>query len=309
MKRMSIDIIMGSYNGEKYIREQIDSILGNTYTEWKLMIYDDGSVDNTEVVGKEYAKRFSGKIFFEKNENNLGVVKNFLYGAGKSSADYIMFCDQDDIWLDNKIGDTLKYIKSMEKRYGKEIPLCVFSDARVVDQELGVISESFFSSNKLDAYKTDIAHLMMENKLLGCTVMFNRSLKDKLTQIPENVKMHDWWIGLICASFGHIGFLDKSTMLYRQHGTNVIGNQSFRKYFLNRISSIKKQKLSLKENELQAEEFYSIYKEELSDNKKILVKKFSKLGRMNWIKRRVVIIKNGYLKTGIIRNAGVLLLI
>jgi Glycosyltransferases involved in cell wall biogenesis len=304
-----VSIVMATYNGETYIREQLDSLLQNTFTDWQLEICDDGSKDNTLLIAREYESKYPGKIIIHANEKNLGVVLNFLEGAKRATGEYVMFCDQDDVWLPNKIEHTLNFLQRQEKKYGNDMPITVFTDAKVVNRTLEETHPSFHQSGKLDCTKLDLPHILMENKLLGCTVMFNSKVKEKLVQLPEHARVHDWWIGLVTASFGKIAYLQEATMLYRQHEKNVIGNQNFLSYVSNRIHSLKKQKQVLKHTEEQAMNFYQIYKKDLNEQARKQIYSFAHLYKRNWIQRRYFIVKYGYLKTGTIRNIGVLLLI
>jgi len=305
-----VDIIMGTYNGESYIKEQIDSILKNTWENWHLYVCDDGSTDRTEEIVKDYEQKYPDKIFWKPNEKNKGAAINFLDAARKAAGDYVMFCDQDDYWLPNKIEDTLQCMKHVEEAEGIKVPLIVFTDAKVVDGNLYLLEESFHKSSNLDTTKLDLPHMLMENKMMGCTMMLNRALVEKLKQFPKKVRMHDWWSAIVAASFGKIIYLDKPTMLYRQHTANVIGSVRFSfKTILNKASSIKRQKKALLDTQKQAGYLYQIFHEELGEDTKQTIYQFATLHKRNWISRRKIILKHKFWKTGIIRNLGVLLLI
>lgn len=304
-----VRIVLATYNGQKFIREQIESILSNTWEEWTLEICDDGSTDRTIEIVEEYTKKYKDKIFLHQNEENLGVTRNFLEGAKRATADYIMFCDQDDVWLPHKIECTLTKIKEIEERAGKETPVAVFTDAKVVDIRLREIDASFYKAGRLNVKKTDIAHLLMENKVIGCTTMFNRALLNKMYEVPDFARYHDWWIALLASVFGKLYYLDEITMLYRQHSGNVIGSQSFLSYVAERIKEIKQQVEVLKLTQKQAWNFYEVYKEELLEEQRQVIYDFAYLKNRNWLERRDKLIHYGYWKTGFIRNVGVFLLI
>lgn len=305
----TVNIIIGTYNGETYIREQLNSILNSTNHNFYITVCDDGSTDNTTSIVEQYVIDYPGKVYLHTNETNKGVCRNFLEAARNSQANYIMFCDQDDVWYENKIDDTLHYIRKLEKKHGKSTPIAVFGDAKIVNQELQVMEESFHQNSKLDPSKVDLSHLLMENKLLGCTVGFNKALKEKLDTIPMAPRMHDWWIGLIAASFGKIGYINKPLLLYRQHSNNVIGNIGFEANVANRVSNLNKQRKVLMNTIEQAKEFQLIFGDQLGQNEKMLVEEFATLKSKNWFARRYLVVHHRYLKTGIARNIGVLLLI
>lgn len=306
-----VSIVMTTYNGEQYIAEQIESILASSFQDIEIFIYDDGSKDDTVSILKRYESLYPDKVHAYQNEVNLGVTKNFLQAISRTRSDYVMLCDQDDYWKKDKIEVTLKRMRQMEKKYGKELPMVVFTDAEVVDSELKTIDKSFFRSGHLNPRRTDLPHLLMENKLIGCTVMLNSSLRKIIAEhdLPMKAKFHDWWIALIAASFGKIAYVNQSTLLYRQHGNNVVGNSGFLAYIKDRLMSLQKQRESLKVLQSQAEEFYTLYGKELNEDTRSHIQRFARLGKVNFILRRVYILRYGYLKTGIIRNIGILLLI
>lgn len=307
----TVAIIMATYNGEKYVGEQIDSILSSTYQDFELFIYDDGSKDNTMSILRDYEGRYPDKIHAYQNEKNLGVTANFLNALSRTTTDYVMFCDQDDVWKNHKIAITLKRIRHMEAQLGKGLPLAVFTDAMVVDSELNLLKHSFFSSGHLNPNKTDLPHLLMENKLIGCTMMVNAALRKILqsNQLPRTARYHDWWLGLIAASLGKVGFINDRTLLYRQHSGNVVGDKGFMSYVKDRVTSIAKQREALLALECQAEEFLRLYEPLLSPDIREILQHFAFLDQQGFLKKRAELFHYGYFKTGMIRNIGLMLLI
>lgn len=303
-----ICIIMAVYNGERYLPEQIDSILENSYQNITLHIFDDGSTDGSPEIIAKYEQQYPEKIFGHRNKVNQGVIRNFLNGTKIMDADYYMFCDQDDVWCQDKIKDTLKYMIHMEGHTPSE-PVVVFGDTKVVDQDLKEIAPSFQRQSGYHTDEIDLAHLLMENKLIGCTIMLNRALRDTLSDFPTEIRMHDWWVALVGAAFGKVGYLDKPLLLYRQHGNNVVGNISQASYIKNRIANLKKQRTILYQTCAQAEAFLKIYGQKLSPEHKKLIHLFATLPETGWWSRRYRILRYGFLKSGLIRNLGVLLVI
>lgn len=317
-----VHIIMAAYNGEAYIKEQIRSIRESTYEDWVLWIFDDGSRDNTPEIVRSQIEEDPERIHYIVNTSNKGVTLNFLEGVkiaagykdvtsdGENTGNqYYMFCDQDDVWMPDKIEKTLKAMKRFEKKYSCKLPLVIFTDAIIADEHLGAIASSFHKSNHLDTTKLGFGNILMENKLIGCTMMFNAALVKKLTVLPAHARYHDWWIGLLGAAFGHIVYLPHPTIYYRQHGRNVVGNQDFTGYVKKRIAALKEQKKSIYSNVSQAQEFYEIYKDSLSDDKKMKVYAMAELMRKNWIARRSLCFRYGFFKTGLIRNAALMLIL
>jgi glycosyltransferase involved in cell wall biosynthesis len=307
----TVAIVMAAYNGEKYISEQIDSILASSYQDFELLIYDDGSKDNTMSILQSYESRYPQKIKVFHNDINLGVTRNFLHAFSRTTTDYIMFCDQDDVWKREKVAVTLKRMQHMEAQLGKGCPIAVFTDAVVVDQELNTINASFFCSGHLNPWRTDLARILMENKLIGCTIMVNAALRRILQScpLPTQARYHDWWLALIASAFGKVCFIKEGTLLYRQHDGNVVGERGFLAYMKNRMTSLEKQKQALSALYEQAEEFLMLYGELLSEQKKEILLHFITLKEKNFIERRCELLRYGYLKTGIIRNIGLFMII
>lgn len=306
-----VTIVMATYNGEKYLEEQIDSILSSTYKDFKLYIVDDGSQDSTMDILNRYKMQYPDIINVNQNKANLGVSLNFLNAINSSYSEYIMLCDQDDVWNKDKIAKTLKRMKQMELQFGKDLPIAVFTDAYVTDNKLNIIHGSFFKSGRLNPSLTDLPHLLMENKLIGCTVMINGALRKILQSkaLPKKARYHDGWLGLIAASLGKISFIPEPTLLYRQHEANVVGNRGFFAYILNRVRNLKKQKEALMALQMQAEEFANLYGEYIDSRKREIILRFSKLSKESFLKRRMLIIRYGYLKSGIIRNIGLMIIV
>lgn len=305
-----VSIVMATYNGEKYLEEQIESILSSTYQDFELYIYDDRSKDSTMEILKSYEKKYPHKIHVSQNETNLGVTQNFLHAVNRTTADYVMLCDQDDVWKKDKIARSLKRIRQMEVQYGRNLPMAVFTDAHVVDSNLNILHESFFRSGRLNPRFTDLPHLLMENKLIGCTVMVNGALRKVLqgTGLPKRARFHDGWLGIIASSLGKISFIKEPTLLYRQHETNLVGNKNFLSYILNRVGNLREQRRALLELQIQAGEFAQLYHDLIEPDKLELILIFSKLNQMSFLQRRRLIIGNRYLKSGIIRNIGLMII-
>lgn len=308
-----ICIIMATYNGEQYLAPQIESILENTYQNFQLHIYDDGSTDGTFSIAKEYAAKYPEKIHATQNKKNKGVIRNFLEATTALEADYYMYCDQDDIWLPEKIQKTLDFMEIQESDTSPlhPAPVVVFADARVVDASLAETAPSFQRQSGYHTHALDLPHLLMENKLIGCTMMFNRALRDKLVQtaFPPTIRMHDWWIALIGTTFGRVAYLDTPLLLYRQHEKNVIGGSSKGSYFKDRIRHLKRNREVLYATMAQGEAFLSVYKQELTPEQKKILRHFAELPKKNWFTRRFSILRYGFLKSGIVRNIGVLLVV
>ena len=238
-----ITVLLAVYNGEKYLREQIDSILFQTVKDIKILIRDDGSCDNSLKIIEEYKARFPETIDVLSGEPTKSACGNFAELLKAAEGDYFMFCDQDDVWNPDKIEKTLRAMRSLEKDFAG--PVLVHSDLAVADSTLNIISASFFEYQGLAKSEDRLSRLLVQNCVTGCTVMINRPLLEKCGDIPNGCAMHDWWLALVACLFGKIGFIDRPLILYRQHGNNQVGAKSakgigFIKRKLQDINTVKK---------------------------------------------------------------------
>ncbi len=320
-----LHIILATYNGEMYLRRQLDSIL-QSYEDFCLHVFDDGSTDATAEILQEYQTMCPNRIKVSINEQNLGCTRNFLNGlktvydelqAEGMSAEsnktterhYFMFCDQDDIWYPEKLSIAQKAMRKLEKKYGSDLPLLVFTDAVVTDADGEEIAPSFIEQNKLNPYAVNTARILTENKCIGCTSMMNAALVQLLTEVPEQARYHDWWMALLATSFGRMSYLNRKTLSYCQHGNNVVGVQKFASYVKQRLFSLKKQKEMLLATQQQAAEFLMIYGKALTEEKIKVIEAFATLSEQSFMQRRINVLRYGFFKTGLIRNIGLLLII
>lgn len=234
-----VAILLSTYNGEQHLEEQIKSICEQTYQDWNLYIRDDGSKDNTiQILNR--LEQGDNRIHLIKNGGNLGVAKSFIFLLENSTADYYMFCDQDDVWLPTKIEASIHAIQKAESVHGSDTPLLAFTDQFVVDGELNTISDSYYSHCGTKKLVGKERFFLTGPMVPGCTMIFNNAAKRVcLPYTQVNRVIHDYWLMLrVLKNKGHLIFIPESLMLYRQHGKNVIGASYDRGSFLNRICKI-----------------------------------------------------------------------
>lgn len=236
-----VDILLSTYQGECYLEEQLQSILKQTNQDWQLVVRDDGSTDGTMAILAAYGEKYPDKIKIVTGPpENIGAIKSFEYLLTLSSADYIMFCDQDDVWLPEKIEKTLQKVQDMQSEH-PGIPLLVHTDLTIVDMELNLIDRSFWHYSRLDqALLTNFNYLGVCNGVTGCTLMINQQAKEKALPFPPGVLMHDAWIALVVAAYGKIAYVAEPLILYRQHQHNVVGAQKIqgKGYIASKLSSV-----------------------------------------------------------------------
>ena len=222
----TIQILMATYNGERFVETQLESILAQTFTNFELLVSDDCSTDATRDILQRFASADERVRLVDSGRRFGGARDNFLWLLAQATAPYVAFCDQDDLWLPDKVELGLKTLHELEGTWGKGAPLLVFSDVAVAAEDLSIIDPSFLSYSGLNPKHSGLARLLVQNLAPGCTVITNRALYHDVLRIPEDVSpviMHDWWLMLAASALGHIGFVDKPTMLYRQHAHNSVG--------------------------------------------------------------------------------------
>lgn len=222
-------ILLATYNGGRFIVEQICSIQAQSYSDWELYIRDDGSCDDT-VLQVEELSRMDERIHLVRDDlGNRGVVGNFsvlLELALIEKADYVFLADQDDVWHPDKLQTMLAAMNALECKY-EATPLLVHADLAVVGENLHPIAPSFSDYAHLSPTTAHLGILLCQNQVTGCACLINRSLLKLAHPVPQGVLMHDWWLALLAASTGKIGFIPTQLVKYRQHGGNVLGAISF----------------------------------------------------------------------------------
>lgn len=232
-----VSVCIATYNGEKYIKEQLDSILCQLEENDEIILSDDHSVDNTINIVKSCK---DNRIHIFTNNRKRGVIGNFENAISNSKGDYIFLSDQDDFWLPQKVRISIEKIQQIEKKH-PGLPVLIFTDVTVVDSNLNILIDSSWKKTEQDPNlfaRPEI--LCVSNRIMGCTMAFNKFAKQVSLPINENAIMHDWWIALCVAKNGVVEAIRIPTLLYRQHGENVIGSQILNeRTFMAKIMNIK----------------------------------------------------------------------
>ena len=317
-KRQLIDILLATWNGERYLPEQIESLLAQTFSDWRLLARDDGSTDGTMNILRRYAALHPERItIVEDSDAGLGACGNFARLMEHSNAEYVMFCDQDDVWLPEKIERCLNAMRKMEKELKSGKPALVHCDLRVVDRELEMIAPSFWHYQKLNPVKGRFLNrLLIQNVVTGCAAMLNRPLARLAMPIPANARMHDWWIALVASAFGKVGYLPESLVLYRQHGGNTLGAKGWSLLTSARMLATRgfikvgrEKRADLRVSEQQAALFAERYGAGLSGENLRLVRAYATISLSGAVARRVALFRYGFLPDGLIKKLGLIVLI
>jgi glycosyltransferase involved in cell wall biosynthesis len=226
-------VVLSTFNGSKYLEALLDSLVRQDYPNFCILIRDDGSSDCTPEIINSFCCKYSNKIIhFRDREGNVGVTSSFL-SMLKYVEDgaYLMFCDQDDVWFDDKISTFMTYMQNVER--GGAVPALVFGDMVVTDQNLNVLASSFWAYQRIDTTTaSDWRRLMMSNVVTGCSSMCNSAAVSRLRIAPSLTVLHDHLAAIVVAKHGVVVPLPKPTMFYRQHIDNVEGARAFGLYYL-----------------------------------------------------------------------------
>lgn len=309
----TVYILLAAYNGETYLKAQLESIRQQTYKKWHLIIRDDHSSDDTLTVARRFqADMPEGQVDVFENEIPTGSAgANFLRlieDAKNAGAAYVMFCDQDDVWLPKKIEYTLKAMKRQETKAAR--PVLVHSDLCVVDEKRHVIAASMQRYQKLPT-DSSVRQLLIQNNVTGCTVMINAPLLELIWRAArcdeaQYIVMHDYWAALTAAVFGDIVYIRRPLIEYRQHGDNSVGamNASGFRYMYERYKAGRAQFCErITDTMRQAGAFVTVYEAELEKNPyKALIKAYAKLPDASKTDKIRFYLSNHVMKYGIIRK-------
>lgn len=267
----TVQVLISTYNGEKYISEQLDSILRQDYKYIDILIRDDGSTDDTvQIISKKILSHSTIPIQFYVGEN-IGVINSFfdLLETASEDASYYALCDQDDIWLKKKLSTAVSKLIDIPEN----VPAIYCSRAELVDENLNTLG--YWPS--IPKRNLDFSNALVQNIAVGCTIVLNKAAMNLILKcLPDTKKiiMHDWWIYLCTSAFGRVLY-DRNTLIkYRQHDSNVMGGTR------NPILKLKKRINNFVENGFQqrykeqAIEFYKLYSYEIPEVKLNILEEF-----------------------------------
>ena len=257
-----IEVLLSTYNGESFLRQQLESILYQTYPEWEILIRDDGSYDDTLAIIQEFCDLYPSKIKQLQGGKNIGCLRSFEILLQKSKSPYIMFSDQDDVWMPTKIEKAMDAMLKLESKIS-QAPCVICSDLCVVDAQLNLLNSSYWNYariNPLLLVKPNA--LAVNNYVTGCTILMNAMAKQIALPFGQMAVMHDAWIALsVVSNDGYIKTLSEANILYRQHNNNKVGAVSVKygwQYFINKVMHIQHVLISNYNNYKQAHEIMKI---------------------------------------------------
>jgi glycosyltransferase involved in cell wall biosynthesis len=310
-KKPSVAILLATYNGSKYLEELLQSLNNQTYSNITVYISDDLSSDSTSDIIQKYVqqnKRFRNITTPQRKgsacKNFMKMINSFSY-----SEDLYMFCDQDDVWNNDKVEKTVDYYFHNNYLHNNDdsFPVLIHTDLQVVDEKLQEICYSFYRYSGINTEKIKLNRLLVQNCVTGCTMLFNRALYNLASKISEEelnlITMHDHFLAILATAFGRIYYYKESTIKYRQHSNNTVGAHDTHnlKYILKKIKYKQKKEEYIKLEE-QAGLISKLYGKFLSKKQFDLLDGFSKLEKKSKITRLCFILENQVLKDSITRN-------
>lgn len=306
----SIDIVLAAFNGERFITEQIESIIAQSCQDWRLTIRDDASADRTPDICRAYAKRLPQQIACVDDAlGNLGCIGNFGRLLEGATAPYLMFCDQDDVWLPHKVAMQFERIRELEGKFGSDCPIASYTNARLVAEDLSPVAGSLLDYiNRRHPAQNELPRLCMAGPCYGCTLIFNRALLNFFRGFPEGALSHDWWIGMIASAFGVLDFLDETPLLHRRHASNLsVTKKSSLNRYIRGFQSVSRQRFYLFRVFRQSAAFYNEYRPRMSFKQQAFFQAACRIPESNWLSRRWLVLRHGFLKTGFVKNCGLFL--
>lgn len=224
MSAPACEVLLATYNGARFLPALLESLFAQGDVDFTLIVRDDCSADATPALLAEWAARHPGRVrILPSSPRRQGACANFAALIAEAGADRVFFCDQDDVWLPGKMAESLAEMDRLAARHGADTPLMVHTDLVVVDENLEQLGESFCRYAGIDPARNAMGELLLGNVATGCTMLVNRALLEVARPVPPGALMYDHWFAQVAATVGHIAFIDRATVLYRQHGGNVVG--------------------------------------------------------------------------------------
>lgn len=220
-----VDILLATYDGARFLGAQLASLDKQDFDNWRLLVRDDGSTDETLAIIGSWAQQTGRRVEVYENKGGAkGSAANFSALLQISNAPYFCFCDQDDVWMTDKISTLLAAVRDAEASAGSDTPILAHSDLEVVGETLEPLHKSFWQMLKIQPQIVNDGNpLLFQNHVTGCAMLGNARLREVMGQVPPKDVHHDWWAALVARYLGQIAIVPRPTLLYRQHQSNVVG--------------------------------------------------------------------------------------
>jgi glycosyltransferase involved in cell wall biosynthesis len=299
-------ILLATFNGARYLPDQLESIDRQTFTNWRLLASDDGSSDETIVELERFRSTHPDRVELLNLSPSGSARSNFFRLLRRApAARYIAFCDQDDVWVDQKLKRLVSACADLERAVGADTPCMVYSDLAVVSSDLRPIAQSFVSEIAVDPATMSFGSTLVENSIPGCSMLVNHSLVEEFRRYDgelSQARMHDWWLALMAFSIGSVSFIPEQLVLYRQHSRNSAGSvrrRAFAYAFRKVFRSGREEAVA---NVRQAQLFLKAYGSKLPNDKLAQLSAFSQFEDLGKVARISTCLRLGILKQGTSRR-------
>lgn len=311
-----VDIVAACFNGAEYLPEFLASLQSQTHATWRLWARDDGSTDATVDILRTFAASEPRIRLLHVGGPPLGAAGAFGWLLNRVPPDslYIMFADQDDVWLPDKISRTLAAMRAAEAVAPG--PILVHTDLVVVDAELREIHPSLWRFSRVDPEPVTFRRLIVQNVVTGAATMLNQALRVRAGSLPAGAFYHDWWYACVAAAFGRVVAVRDATILYRQHGANALGAKrrtGVRWYewpgaVWRALEETAHLRAQFANSAAQADALLEHYGAELSEEDRRFLRAFARIPHHRMLRRKLEVIRMHLRREdGLLRNLGVLL--
>lgn len=284
----NISVIMATYNGGNYLREQLDSILHQSLAPNEIIVGDDQSTDQTATILTEYAHL--GLLKYHINNQRKGVIGNFKSAAeNTTSGNYIAFADQDDVWLSEKLALSYNALREIED---PNLPCMVYNDPLIVDVNGNTIGDSLWDVLGFNNYKHTLKTVLFGNPAGGCTMLINPTLANYIPTIPDNCYMHDAWLTLVAYTFGKAHVMPHQVLKYRQHHDNVTFSTAYqpkrrlKRVFEELFAAFKGKSELFASQFIFVRQFYHFFKDDMNADQKALYEQFLALEDKGYFRKK-----------------------
>jgi glycosyltransferase involved in cell wall biosynthesis len=296
-----VSILLSTYNSEKFLKEQLDSLLEQSYPSFQILLRDDGSTDSTLTIIHSYND--TRIKILETDGTNLGTIQSFSRLLEQDDSDYFFFCDHDDIWMKDKVKIQIEQIQMIEKERGQELPILVHSDLEIITDTGNSLAPSMWSFGKFYTERKKLSQLIVQGTVTGCAMAGNKKLREMISPIPMGVVMHDWWASLVASAFGCIYSDPIPTLQYRVHAQNQIGvikPSLFQIWDI--IKKPEKHTKFFNESFSQAEALLTGFSDKLNSQDRETLEVYCNLLKKNRFLRVYLAIKHGFIRSTLYRN-------
>ena len=312
---LRVEVLLAIYNNAPYLAVQLDSLLAQTFQDFHLVISDDCSTDGSVAVVESYLDRFRHPVKLIRRQSQSGsAMANFASLMQQSTGDWVFLCDADDVWHPDKLQKFLTFAATKHRHHPPDVPLFLYSDARVIGPDGGLTHASYWAFKRTDPARcATLQRLLVCAPMLGCASMMNRALVRQAANVPvDQVTGHDWWAILVAASLGTVDFMAEATIDYRVHPGNSSKPMQVSLRLIGRVGM----KLSLARHEVhrrmlirqkQAAPLLEQFGATLPADRRAIIRRFLDMSGQSPIARKLTMLRHGYTYPDYIRNSALVL--